>query len=296
MAANVMGIGLQPSALRLNVMTANSVGIWYASETFPRFKFDPTTAVAGSGGMTFTNYDTTYTGTAVKLVSNIATGTGYNFIACLAGAGSAQSGGSNVFRVAGGGTTTVYGVGAFQTSGADYAEYFEWMDGNPDGEDRVGITVVMGSVGKIVQTSTIANVDPANVIGVVSSMPSVIGDSAWSYWQGMYLKDDFGRRLVSNTAMWTWTDPDTGTTRSCPASDPAPDAPDVSNVTVTYVQEPMINPTYNPADPYVPREARKEWACVGLVGKIRVRSDQIVGSRWIPTKVISPTVTEYLVR
>ena len=58
----------------------------------------------------------------------------------------------------------------------------------------------------------------------------------------------------------------------------------------------MINPTYNPADPYVPREARKEWACVGLVGKIRVRSDQIVGPRWIPIKVISPTVTEYLVR
>lgn len=194
-----------------------------------------------------------------------------------------------MFRVSG--TGGVYGVGAFQTTGADYAEYFEWMDGNPDAEDRVGITVVLSTDGKISQA--VANDDP---IGVVSSAPSVIGDSAWSHWQGMYLKDDFGRRLMSNIATWTWIDPDTGETRSCPASDPAPDAPDVSNVTVTYVQEPMINPAYDPESPYVPRESRKEWSCVGLVGKIRVRSGQVVGSRWIPIKVISPEVTEYLVR
>ncbi len=28
--------------------------------------------------------------------------------------------------------------GAFNTSGADYAEYFEWLDGNPEAEDRRG--------------------------------------------------------------------------------------------------------------------------------------------------------------
>ena len=289
-ASNITGIGLQPAAMRLNVMTGNSVGIWYASETFPRFKFDP---IVGS---TYTEYENSgYSSTMSQLTANVLyTGNLFNFIACRAGANTATA--ANVFRVRGDGT--VYGVGAFQTSGADYAEYFEWADGNPDAQDRVGITVALGSEGKIVQTSMIANVDPANVIGVVSSMPSVVGDSAWSHWKNMYLTDDFGRPVTSNTVTWTWTDPITGLVRTCPASDPSPDAPDIGNVTVveTSSSQPTVNPAYDPDSPYVPREERKEWACVGLVGKIRVRSDQIVGSRWFPTKVISPNVTEYLVR
>ena len=33
--------------------------------------------------------------------------------------------------------------GASVTSGADYAESFEWADGNPNNEDRVGYSVVI---------------------------------------------------------------------------------------------------------------------------------------------------------
>ncbi|XHE57044.1 hypothetical protein L0Z66_19950 (plasmid) [Phaeobacter sp. BS34] len=38
-----------------------------------------------------------------------------------------------------------YCDGAWTGGGADYAEFFEWEDGNPDGEDRRGVSVVMAA-------------------------------------------------------------------------------------------------------------------------------------------------------
>ena len=34
-----------------------------------------------------------------------------------------------------------------------------------------------------------------------------------------------------------------------------------------------LNPNYNPEEPYMPRTERKEWAKVGLLGKIYARDD-----------------------
>ncbi len=48
---------------------------------------------------------------------------------------------SNAFRVAANGN--VYGTKAYTASGADYAETFEWLDGNPDNEDRRGKFVTL---------------------------------------------------------------------------------------------------------------------------------------------------------
>ena len=45
------------------------------------------------------------------------------------------------FRVRGDGQ--VYADGSFNAGGADYAEYFEWADGNSSNEDRRGMTVVL---------------------------------------------------------------------------------------------------------------------------------------------------------
>ena len=41
------------------------------------------------------------------------------------------------------GHSGVYGTGAFNASGADYAELFEWADGNPDHQDRAGLFVTL---------------------------------------------------------------------------------------------------------------------------------------------------------
>ena len=73
----------------------------------------------------------------------------------------------------------------FIPQGADYAEYFEWADGNHENEDRRGLLVALDG-DKIV---------PANgngFFGVISADPSVVGNSASLGWQGKFKRDVFG--------------------------------------------------------------------------------------------------------
>jgi len=79
---------------------------------------------------------------------------------------------------------------SFNGGGADYAEYFEWSDGNPDDEDRRGISVVLDN-DKI--RPALAGEDP---IGVISGNPSVVGDAAWNKWKGKHLRDDYGSYIL----------------------------------------------------------------------------------------------------
>lgn len=79
-----------------------------------------------------------------------------------------------------------YADGSWNGGGADYAEYFEWFDGNPSNEDRRGYSVsLVGNKIKIAEKGE-------TIIGVISGNPSVVGDSAWNIWTEKYLRDDFG--------------------------------------------------------------------------------------------------------
>jgi hypothetical protein len=78
-----------------------------------------------------------------------------------------------------------YADGSWNGGGADYAEYFEWQDGNPNNEDRRGYSVSL-----INEKIKIAE-EGDSVIGIVSGNPSVVGDDAPMKWTGKYLKDDF---------------------------------------------------------------------------------------------------------
>ena len=88
---------------------------------------------------------------------------------------------SNAFRVSGMG---VYGKGAFNSSGADYAELFEWLDGNPDKEDRVGRFVTLDD-----DRIRLATPGDDYILGVVSGNPSVVGDVYDDQWAGMFVLD-----------------------------------------------------------------------------------------------------------
>lgn len=135
---------------------------------------------------------------------------------------------SNAFRVSYAGR--VYGTGAYSSSGADYAEFFEWQDGNPDGEDRRGIFVTLDG----------EKIRPCNageyILGVVSSNPSVCGDSASESWHGMYVTNIFGDIIYDNGI-------------------------------------PILSPQYDSSKTYVPREKRPEWTAVGMLGKLVVTDD-----------------------
>jgi hypothetical protein len=84
------------------------------------------------------------------------------------------------------GDGNAYADGSWNGGGADYAEFFEWLDGNPNNEDRRGYCVsLVGNKIKIAEKGE-------TIIGVISGNPSVIGDSAWNMWTEKYLRDDFG--------------------------------------------------------------------------------------------------------
>ncbi|QAX32111.1 DUF2793 domain-containing protein [Leisingera sp. NJS204] len=99
----------------------------------------------------------------------------------LAGDGSAD------FRLGSDGNGSC--SGAWSGGGADYAEWFEWVDGNPEGEDRRGLAVVLEGA-KI--RPALAGETPA---GVISGNPAVVGDGDMGEWKRRWLRDAYGSLL-----------------------------------------------------------------------------------------------------
>jgi hypothetical protein len=178
--------------------------------------------------------------------------------------------------------------GAWNGGGADYAEYFEWLDNNPEKEDRRGISVTLEN----------DKIKPAEegekLIGVISGNPAVVGDSAFNKWHKKYLRDDFGSYIMEDYDVLQWTDEE-GNEKAVDADGPdASDAPE--NATVVVQQRRKLNPVYDPDVEYISREDRPEWAVVGLMGKLRIRKGQPTDPRWIKMRDVSDEVEEWLVR
>ena len=198
------------------------------------------------------------------------------------------------------GDGNAFADGSFSGGGADYAEYFEWADGNTDDEDRRGFTVVLD--GNKIRKSTSED-NASSVIGVVSAMPAMIGDSGQLRWQGKYERDEWGSYILEEYTQTQWTDAD-GELKSYQTDKIPSDVTVPSDAVVTSTEEDgktklmrrKQNSSYDASQTYIPREDRKEWDTIGLMGKLKVRVGQTVGDRWIKMKEISDTVHEYLVR
>ena len=149
--------------------------------------------------------------------------------------------------------------GSFSGGGADYAEYFEWKDGNISDENRVGCSVVLD--GNQIRKAT-SDDTASNIIGVVSANPAIVGDGDSEKWKQKYLRTDFGNYDLDENG------------------------------------DRKLNPKWDESkkDEYVSREDRKEWDTVGLMGKLRLLKGQPTGDRWIKMRDISDTVEEWLVR
>ncbi|MFC5703194.1 peptidase G2 autoproteolytic cleavage domain-containing protein [Cohnella faecalis] len=148
-------------------------------------------------------------------------------------------------------TGAVTSDGVYSSSGADYAEMFEWLDGNPDEEDRVGYFVTL--VGDKIRKATSAN---EYIVGVVSATPSIIGDAGGLRWQSKYVTDDWGRIQYHDVTIPAVYD-DNG----------------VEIMEERVERQPVLNPEWDNETPYDAREDRKEWSAVGLMGKLYVRDD-----------------------
>lgn len=164
----------------------------------------------------------------------------------IVGNGTSNSARSNAYTLDWQGNGTFAGTVSSAT-GADYAEYFEWKDGNPNNEDRVGYIVTLDG-DKIVKANT-----GDDVLGICSGTAMVLGDSAEWNWTKRYLTDDFGRII--------YEDYDVDYKE------------DNGEITKRHIHAPKENPEYNASRAYIKRSDRPEWQIVGMMGKIYVRDD-----------------------
>ena len=185
-----------------------------------------------------------------------------------------------------------YADGSFNGGGADYAEFFEWKDGNTSDENRVGCSVVLD--GNQIRKATSSD-NTSNIIGVISVNPSVVGDADGEFWKGTYLKDDFGKYIFKDSEQIEWTDKE-GVKYSFQKDYIPSDVTVPSDAKKTPIKVRTLNPDYDKSKTYERREDRKEWSYVGMMGKLRMLKGQPTGDRWIKMKDISDTVEEWLVR
>ena len=206
---------------------------------------------SGQQTMTVYNSSTSCGANGIFLVATARTAnTAFDIFNCWTNAVTDKE-----FKVRGDGN--VFCDGSFTGGGADYAEFFEWLDGNSSSEDRRGYSVILES-GKI-RKATFED-DASQIIGVISANPAMIGDGDLERWKGKYLRDDFGAYALDENG------------------------------------DKQLNPDYDETQTYVSRENRVEWDIVGLMGKLRIRKGQPTGSNWIKIKDINAGIEEWLVR
>jgi hypothetical protein len=162
--------------------------------------------------------------------------------------------------------------GFFSNYGLDYAEYFEWHDGNPNEEDRIGLAVsLVEETGKI----KIAEIGETP-IGAVSGMSGMSGGEAGIHWNGYWDNDDWGRptykQLVDSNGDLVFNED--GTPKMKRAINPAYD--------------------YELQKDYKPRSQRSEWACIGLLGQVYLRKESIKSNNWIKIKSVDEIRDLYL--
>ena len=193
--------------------------------------------------------------------------------------------------------------GAVTTGGVDYAEFFEWKDGNSSDEDRRGHSVVLDGDKIVVATSSD---DTSKIIGIVSTHPSVVGGGDMEKCVHKYLRDYYDSPIWEEHTVTEWTDEDgkkhSYQTDKIPADLTVPsDATVISEEEDKYgntvkLKRKKLNPEWDSSQQYISRQDRKEWEAIGLMGKLRLKKGEPVNPNWIKLRDISTTVEEWLVK
>ena len=165
-------------------------------------------------------------------------GSGYLIVGC----GTSSSAKANCFRAT---ESNTYGL-TYNSSGADYAEMFEWEDGNISNEDRIGKFVTLDG-----DKIKLATSQDDYILGVVSGNPSIIGDSHDDQWVGMFEKDIYGRHVYEKVTIPEEKDEEGNI---------------ISPETIN--DQLKVSDKYKNDEEYIPRSKRPEWTAVGLLGKL----------------------------
>lgn len=193
-----------------------------------------------------------------KATEGTSSGTGTGTAFCIGnGTGSAKS---NAARIDYNGK--LWCKAAYSATGADYAELFEWIDSNPDNEDRRGYFVTMDG-DKIKKASS-----NDWILGIVSANPCVLGNTDME-WNGQFLKDEFGAFL---------TEEFTEKQKRIRIEQITNENGEPEDVEVEYEEEVtgtryVLNPDYDPEQQYIDRISRPEWDAIGMMGVLSVYDD-----------------------
>jgi len=248
--------------------------------------------------------------------TGIAGSTSFNFLIAISNTDSSND---TEFRIQGTGATQ--SDGAYSGSGVDFGEYFEWADGNSSDEVRYGYSVVLDE-NKIRKAT--AEDNTTDIIGIISAHPTIIGDGDIDKWNQKYLRDDFNKSIREEYTVTTWKETvynDNGSAQQAEnvnyptdaiPSDvtvPSEDVTDSEGRVIktkavvvsthddgTKLTRKKLNPDWDSSLTYIPREERKEWDVVGLVGKLRMHKGQPTNPNWRKMRDISDSVEEWLVR
>lgn len=172
--------------------------------------------------------------------------------ALIIGNGTSSAAG-NAFKVLFNGQT--FADGEYSGAGADYAEMFEWKDGNPNNEDRVGLFVTLEN-----DKIRLAKFTDSYILGIVSGAPTIIGDNPMR-WQGKYLNDEWGRPIYEDIEV---------TYKEFEKQEDGTEI-EVEKTRIDHVRK--LNPNFNPEEKYILRSERSEWDYVGMMGKLLVKQD-----------------------
>ena len=170
---------------------------------------------------------------------------------------------SNAFRVTYTGAT--YGLSAFNSSGADYAEFiYPWYDDNKDDEDRIGYFVTFKD-GKLYKATS-----KDIILGITSGNPSIVGNADEDYyWK--YERDEFNRIVFEDVEEEIEKVDENGNIILDENNKP------VYEKTGKIIKNGRmkLNPDYDSSlqGQYIERKDRKEWDYVGMLGVIPIRDD-----------------------
>ena len=175
---------------------------------------------------------------------------------------------------------------AYSSTGADYAEYFEWLDGNPDNEKRTGYFVTLD--GDKIRKANAGDW----VLGIISANPCVIGNTDME-WQGQFLKDEFGAYIIEDAIEIVEKKKKVKDTNGEIVYEDIPVLNDDGTAVLGKNGEPVykheikyeivkeevpikrykLNPDYNAEMQYTFRDDRPEWETVGMMGQLAVYDD-----------------------
>mgnify|MGYP003652389028 CR=1 FL=1 len=219
-----------------------------------------------------------FTGDILKLQNASDVRDTYNFIDAKTNAFEEHD--FSVFRVNGLGETYTH-RGYFSNS-TGYAEAFEWADGNPNNEDRNGLTVAVNNEGQLID----AGDDNETIIGVVVESAAVVGNAGWNVWQNF---DNFDEEKFLKYKVVEWRD-DSGLLQSNYLASLSQNFALPEDAIIFETEQdgsdltrPVLKGNFDGDREYEPR-LKRGWTLVALKGTVTMFKGQNVNKSWIKIK------------